>query len=104
VAPVQPYFQIGDWKYALHHQNRRVTFYEAVIDDYLNMCAEDGIEPEKPFKGTFNLRLDPELHKRLVVNATDQGMTLNAFVKGILEKSTAGILGEFWNSGGILGT
>ena len=63
--------------------------FRDAIDDYLNMCAEDGIEPEKPFKGTFNLRLNPELHKRLVVNAADQGMTLNAFVKGILEKSTA---------------
>jgi len=66
-----------------------VKDFRDAIDDYLNMCAEDGIEPEKPFKGTFNLRLDPELHKRLVVNATDQGMTLNAFVKGILEKFTA---------------
>jgi len=66
-----------------------VKDFRDAIDDYLNMCAEDGIEPEKPFKGTFNLRLDPELHKRLVVNAADQGMTLNAFVKGILEKSTA---------------
>ena len=66
-----------------------VKDFRDAIDDYLNMCAEEGIEPEKPFKGTFNLRLDPELHKRLVVNATDQGMTLNAFIKGILEKSTA---------------
>jgi hypothetical protein len=30
VAPAQPYFQIGDWKYALHRQNRHVTFYGVV--------------------------------------------------------------------------
>ena len=42
---------------------------------------------EKPFKGTFNLRLEPDLHKHLVVNATDQGVTMNDFVKGILNLS-----------------
>jgi predicted HicB family RNase H-like nuclease len=43
--------------------------------------------PEKPFKGTFNLRLEPDLHKHLVVNATDQGLTMNDFVKGVLNLS-----------------
>ena len=56
-------------------------------DDYLNMCADDGIEPEKPFKGSFNLRLEPDLHKRLVVNALNEGVTLNAYVKAVLEKA-----------------
>jgi predicted HicB family RNase H-like nuclease len=51
------------------------------------MCAEEGTEAEKPFKGTFNIRLDPDLHKQLVVNALDKGMTLNAYVKNVLKKA-----------------
>jgi predicted HicB family RNase H-like nuclease len=61
-----------------------VKDFRNAVDDYLDMCAEQDIEPEKSFKGTFNLRLDPELHKLLVMNAADQGMTLNAYVKAVL--------------------
>jgi predicted HicB family RNase H-like nuclease len=32
--------------------------------------------------------LDPALHQRLVSHAMDEGKTLNAFIKDILEKST----------------
>ena len=67
-----------------------VKDFRDAIDDYLNMCADDGIEPEKPFKGTFNLRLDPELHKRLVSNAMSEGKTLNTFVKDVLKKAVSG--------------
>jgi len=66
-----------------------VKDFHSGVDDYLEMCAEDGIEPEKPFKGTFNIRLDPELHQRLVVNAMNEGKTLNAFVKSVLERAMA---------------
>jgi len=59
------------------------------VDDYLDMCVEEGREPEKPFKGTFNIRLDPELHKHLVVNALDEGMTLNAYVKSVLQRAVS---------------
>jgi predicted HicB family RNase H-like nuclease len=68
-----------------------VTDFNNAVNDYLDMCAEDGIEPEKPFKGSFNLRLDPDLHKRLVVNALNEGKTLNAFVKDVLEKAVTEI-------------
>lgn len=33
------------------------------IDDYLDFCKERNEEPEKPFSGKFNLRLEPELHR-----------------------------------------
>ncbi|MGC1404917.1 MAG: type II toxin-antitoxin system HicB family antitoxin [Thermodesulfobacteriota bacterium] len=63
-------------------------FHDAV-DDYLNMCVEQGKEPEKPFKGSFNIRLNPALHGRLVINAANKGMTLNAYVKTVLEEATS---------------
>jgi predicted HicB family RNase H-like nuclease len=30
------------------------------IEDYLEFCAEHSENPDKPFSGKFNLRLDPE--------------------------------------------
>jgi len=63
--------------------------FRAGVDDYLDMCTEEGKEPEKPFKGTFNIRLDPSLHQRLVVHAIDEGKTLNTFIKEALEKAVS---------------
>lgn len=63
--------------------------FEEAVDDYLDLCEESGKEPEKPFKGTFNIRLDPSLHQRLVTHALDEGKTLNTFIKEALEKAVS---------------
>ena len=39
------------------------------IDNYLQMCAETGKAPEKEFKGSFNIRISPELHKEISLQA-----------------------------------
>ncbi|MBU1745093.1 MAG: type II toxin-antitoxin system HicB family antitoxin [Proteobacteria bacterium] len=63
--------------------------FKAAIDDYFETCRKIGKEPEKPFKGAFNLRLDPSLHEMLVTGALREGKTLNAFVKDVLEKAVS---------------
>jgi predicted HicB family RNase H-like nuclease len=60
-------------------QSLREDFYSA-IDDYLNVCAELGKEPEKSYKGTFNVRIEPALHRQLVVYSSSHGKSLNAVV------------------------
>ena len=55
-------------------------FYRAV-DDYLVFCAEVGKEPEKEYKGTFNVRIKPELHKKLALRALENGESLNSSVE-----------------------
>lgn len=47
---------------------------------FLEMCAEDGIEPVKAFSGKFNVRVPPELHAEIVVAATADGKSLNQWV------------------------
>ena len=37
--------------------------FEGAIDDYLAFCAEEGIEPRKPYTGVLNVRLTPEIHR-----------------------------------------
>ncbi len=65
------------------------TAFEEAVDDYLEFCRETGKQPEKPFKGSFNIRLDPSLHQRLVSHATDEGKSLNTFIKDTLEKAVS---------------
>ncbi len=60
-------------------------FHEAV-DDYLEFCKEVGKEPDKEYKGTFNVRINPELHKRLANMAMKNGDTLNATVEKAIQE------------------
>jgi predicted HicB family RNase H-like nuclease len=64
------------------------AFHEAV-DDYLAHCQEEGTPPERPLKGSFNVRTGPDLHRRAVVAASRAGMSLNAFVTRALEAAVA---------------
>lgn len=63
--------------------------FEEAVDDYLEYCEQNNRQPEKPFKGTFNVRLDPALHQRLVAHALGEGKTLNAFIKSVLERAVS---------------
>ena len=55
--------------------------FRASVDDYLEWCKEDGVEPEKPYSGKFNVRLTPELHQRAAVCAKILGISLNSFIE-----------------------
>lgn len=55
--------------------------FHSAVDDYLEFCAEVGKEPEKEYKGTFNVRISPELHKKLALCAFKDGRSLNAEVE-----------------------
>lgn len=65
------------------------AFYESV-DDYLDMCSRYGKEPEKPYKGSFNVRISPELHKKIAINAIRMGISLNRYIEISLQKSIDG--------------
>ena len=58
--------------------------FHAVVDDYLETCKTLGREPQKVYKGIFNVRIEPELHKRVYKEALKSGMSLNAFVRKAL--------------------
>ena len=55
--------------------------FQGAIDDYLEICADQGIEPQKAYKGKFNVRIPPELHKALVHFSASRGQTLNSSVE-----------------------
>ena len=58
-----------------------------LIDEYLKWCEDEGRKPEKAYKGSFNIRISPKLHKQLVICAMSHDMTLNGYIQEILEKA-----------------
>ncbi len=64
------------------------SFREAV-DGYIELCKEVGKEPQKAFKGTFNVRINPELHKKAALVAIQKNTTLNQVVAEAISKFVA---------------
>ena len=63
--------------------------FHNAVDDYLALCVEEGIQPEIAYKGSFNVRISPELHRQAVVFATSHQMSLNNFVETAIRKQLA---------------
>ena len=62
------------------------SFKEAV-DSYLNTCKKQGVEPEKPLKGNFNVRIGQERHIAAAVTAKENGKNLNQFVSLAIDEA-----------------
>lgn len=77
------------------------AFHESV-DDYLELCAEYGKEPEKIYKGSFNVRITPELHRDIAKKAYIRDMSLNEAIekaiKFYVEYDLDDILCQYQNS------
>lgn len=63
----------------------RAAFEEAV-DDYLQLCKDKKKEPDIPFKGSFNVRVGSDLHRRAALIARNNNTNLNNIVVDALEK------------------
>ncbi len=59
--------------------------FHAVVDEYIQTCKDLNREPQKTYKGVFNVRIDPELHKKIYKEALKAGISLNAFVQKTLQ-------------------
>jgi predicted HicB family RNase H-like nuclease len=60
--------------------------FRAAVDEYLAFCAEEGKTPDQPFKGSFNIRVGSDLHKRAALFAQQNNQKLNAVVSQALEQ------------------
>ena len=66
-----------------------VEDFHGAVDDYLALCEAEGKEPERAYKGSFNVRVSPELHKQAVIYASSRQMSLNSLVESALRNSLA---------------
>ena len=62
--------------------------FEEAVDFYIDTCDKRGKEPQKPFSGRLMLRLPPELHARLAIQAQTEGKSLNSLVTEALTHYT----------------
>ena len=60
------------------------NFHEAV-DSYLADCSEAGTEPEKAYKGTFNVRVSENLHREAALYGLNNNMSLNSVVENAMQ-------------------
>lgn len=58
--------------------------FEAAVDDYLQTCVRVGKEPQRPFRGLFNVRVPAPLHRSAALRATRDGISLNEVVVSAL--------------------
>ena len=63
------------------------TNFKYCVDEYLETCKQLNREPQKAYKGVFNVRVDPKLHKKIYKEALSAGISLNAFINNILSNS-----------------
>jgi predicted HicB family RNase H-like nuclease len=59
--------------------------FEAAVDDYLETCSDLGREPQRPFRGQFNVRIAPSLHRAATRRAVIDGVSLNEVVVRALD-------------------
>lgn len=66
-----------------------VDDFHYAVDDYLALCKAEGKEPEKAYKGSFNVRISPQLHQQAAVYAISQQISLNSVVENAIRSYMA---------------
>ncbi|MCD8225283.1 MAG: type II toxin-antitoxin system HicB family antitoxin [Clostridiales bacterium] len=66
-----------------------VEDFQGAVDDYLELCEAEGIQPEKAYKGSFNVRISPELHREAAIFAASHQISLNSFVENAVSNELA---------------
>jgi len=66
-----------------------VISFEEAVEDYIDSCKRHGKDAEKSYKGSFNVRMPPDLHKRATRTAVRLEISLNQFVQKAIEHELA---------------
>ena len=61
--------------------------FHSAVDEYLEFCAEKGKTPERPFKGSFNVRVEADLHRKAAMAAAARGISLNMLVEDAIKQA-----------------
>ena len=51
------------------------TNFHNAVDEYIQTCKELTREPQKVYKGVFNVRIEPELHKKILRSIKSRNIT-----------------------------
>lgn len=62
-----------------------IKAFQEAVEDYLQMCQRIGKEPNKTYKGSFNVRIPAEMHREAAIYAASAAISLNDFVKTAIQ-------------------
>jgi predicted HicB family RNase H-like nuclease len=60
--------------------------FKEAVDEYIKSCKHFNKPLLKSFKGSFNVRIKPEIHQKAALLATIKGISLNQLVQKAIEK------------------
>jgi predicted HicB family RNase H-like nuclease len=63
--------------------------FKDAVDDYIETCRKSARDPEKAFKGSFNVRVKPNIHRLVSMKAQTLRISLNQYVESVLEEAVA---------------
>ena len=65
------------------------TAFHKAVDEYLAHCEKNSKQPNKPYGGSFNVRVGQELHRSAVQKAYRDGQSLNEFIRKAIEAAVS---------------
>lgn len=74
--------------YGKNTRELRAEFKKS-LQVFLDVCEEKGLEPRRHFSGKFNLRISPELHEKLAIEAQALGKSINTLAQEALQERMA---------------
>jgi len=64
----------------------RDAFHDAV-EDYIEVCAKVGKEPQKTYSGQVMFRVNPDVHRKAAMAAELSGKSLNQWAEEVLDRA-----------------
>jgi len=59
--------------------------FKDAIEDYVEICEQQGKPAHKSYKGNLNVKISSELHRKAMQKSLMLGISLNQFVKNAIE-------------------
>ena len=64
-----------------------ISDFHGAVDAYLQLCKEEGVAPETPYKGSLNIRFkNADTHRRAAIFAINHNQSLNSFIEEAVEE------------------
>ncbi len=64
--------------------------FEEAVEDYVAICRQIEKDPHKSYKGSFNVRIKSDLHKKAAFKSLELGISLNQFVEKAISNFISG--------------
>jgi predicted HicB family RNase H-like nuclease len=66
-----------------------LSSFKEAVDDYINLCKSNKKPIYKSYKGSFNVRISPTLHRKAIEKALSLGIPLNQLVQKAIENEVS---------------